>query len=113
MSGGMFACIDRLWSPGDEVVITFAMPVEVQRWEKNQNAVSVKRGPLSFSLSIGERWEKYGTNAAWPEWEVFPTTRMELRTGAGLGGCDAFVHRRVPDARPACRPMDTGIACHS
>ncbi len=103
-SGGMFARIDRLWSAGDEVVITFAMPVQVQRWEKNQNAVSVNRGPLTFSLSIGERWEKYGTNAAWPEWEVFPTTPWNY--GLVLDSVDASrsftVESRTPD--PAATP---------
>ena len=30
-------------------------------------------GPLSYSLAIKERWEKYGNrNPKWPEWEVFP-----------------------------------------
>jgi hypothetical protein len=104
MAGGMFACIDRTWAPGDEAVITFAMPVQVQRWEKNQNAVSVNRGPLSFSLSIGERWEKYGTNASWPEWEVYPTTAWNY--GLMLDTIDASrsftVEPRTPD--PAAVP---------
>jgi hypothetical protein len=50
------------------------MDVMVRKWEKNQNTVSVERGPLTFSLKIGERWTRYGKNEAWPEWEVFPTT---------------------------------------
>ena len=50
------------------------MRVSVQKWEKNQNAVSVNYGPLTFSLKIGERWERYGGTDAWPEQEVFPTT---------------------------------------
>ena len=71
---GSFMRLDRVWSPGDVVSLTFAMPLRTQRWEKNKNAVSVARGPLYFSLKIGERWERYGTNADWPEWEVFPTS---------------------------------------
>jgi hypothetical protein len=32
----------------------------------------VDHGPLSYSLAIKERWEKYGNrNPQWPEWEVF------------------------------------------
>jgi hypothetical protein len=50
------------------------MEVWVQKWEKNQNAVSVSRGVLTFSLKIGERWQRCGGTDAWPELEVFPTT---------------------------------------
>jgi hypothetical protein len=49
------------------------MKISVRKWEKNQNAVSVDHGPLSYSLAIKERWAKYGNrNPNWPEWEVFP-----------------------------------------
>jgi hypothetical protein len=71
---GSFLRLDRVWSPGDTVSVVFQMPLHVKRWEKNNNAVSVSRGPLTFSLRIGERWQSYGSNPAWPEWEVFPTT---------------------------------------
>jgi hypothetical protein len=80
-------------------VILFAMPLQVARWEKNQNAVSVNRGPLSFSLGIGERWETYGTNPAWPEWEVFPSTAWNY--GLVLDTVDATrsfsLEPRTPD----------------
>ncbi len=70
-----FAVIDRSWKDGDEVTLSLPMKVRVRTWEKNQNSVSVDYGPLTFSLKIGERWEKYGArNQNWPEWEVFPTT---------------------------------------
>jgi hypothetical protein len=34
----------------------------------------VYRGPLAYSLKIGERWEKYSGTDKWPEFQVFPTT---------------------------------------
>jgi hypothetical protein len=44
-------------------------------WEKSCNSVTVNRGPLSFSLKIGEDWRKASTGTnEWPDWEVFPTT---------------------------------------
>ena len=49
------------------------MHIAVRTWKKNQNAVSVDYGPLTFSLEIGERWTAYGTDKNWPEFEVFPT----------------------------------------
>jgi hypothetical protein len=36
--------------------------------------VSVDRGPLTYSLKIGERYQSYGKNKDWPEYEVYPTT---------------------------------------
>jgi len=46
----------------------------VKVWEKQRNAISVRYGPLWFSLKIGERWEKYRQQGDWVAWEVFPTT---------------------------------------
>ena len=36
--------------------------------------MSVDRGPLTYSLKIGERWQPYGSDPTWPAYEVFPTT---------------------------------------
>ena len=69
-----FVTVERLWKSGDMLTLRLPMKVSVRRWPKNQNAASVDYGPLTFSLKIGERWERYGTNSKWPEHEVFPTT---------------------------------------
>lgn len=66
--------LERTWQKGDQVRFELPMSVRVRTWEKNRNAVSVDRGPLTFALKIGERWEKYGDNPDWPAYEVFPTT---------------------------------------
>ncbi|HOX55358.1 MAG TPA: glycoside hydrolase family 127 protein [Candidatus Paceibacterota bacterium] len=70
-----YVVLEREWRDGDVVSVRLPMEVSVRKWEKNQNAVSVDRGPLTFSLKIGERWQRCGGTEAWPEWEVFPTTR--------------------------------------
>jgi hypothetical protein len=68
-----FIRIQREWRDGDTVTLRLPMRVSVRTWEKQKNAVSVDYGPLSFSLAIKERWEKYGDrDPRWPEWEVFP-----------------------------------------
>ena len=68
-----FVRIQREWRDGDTVTLRLPMRVSVRTWEKQKNAVSVDYGPLSFSLAIKERWEKYGDrDPRWPEWEVFP-----------------------------------------
>jgi hypothetical protein len=50
------------------------MRLQVKVWEKQRNAISVRYGPLWFSLKIGERWEKYRQQGDWAAWEVLPTT---------------------------------------
>jgi hypothetical protein len=66
--------IHRAWKNGDTVRLTLPMKIEVKTWAKNANSVSVHRGPLAFSLKIGERWRRYGGNDKWPAFEVFPET---------------------------------------
>jgi hypothetical protein len=50
------------------------MEVRLRTWPKNKDAVSVDRGPLTYSLKIGENWVRYGGTDPWPEIEVYPTT---------------------------------------
>ena len=70
-----YIVLDRTWKDGDRVTLGLPMRIAVRRWPKNQDAASVSYGPLSFSLAIQERWEKYGDpKAKWPEWEVFPAS---------------------------------------
>jgi DUF1680 family protein len=72
-SGRGWLVLDREWRAGDRVVVSFPMKISIRRWEANRNAVSVDRGPLTYSLKIGERWQRYG-NTEWPAFEVFPST---------------------------------------
>lgn len=68
-----FVRLERQWHAGDTVTLRMPMKLAVRQWPKNQDAVSVDYGPLSFSLAIKERFVSYGTrNPNWPEWEVFP-----------------------------------------
>ena len=69
-----YMVVEREWKQGDTVNLQLPMHVAVRRWEKNNNAVSVDYGPLTFSLKIGEQWRRYGAREGWPEFEVFPTT---------------------------------------
>ena len=69
-----YLVVEREWSDGDTLSLQLPMRTVVRTWKKNHDAVSVDYGPLTFSLRIGERWQRYGGTDAWPEWEVFPTT---------------------------------------
>ena len=69
--------IDRTWRKGDKVSLLLPMEVTVKRWEKQQNSASVNRGPLSFSVKIGEKYTRLDPERfkdPWPAWEILPTT---------------------------------------
>lgn len=86
---GRFIRIERTWKNGDEVSLHLPMKVTVQTWTRNHNSVSVNYGPLTFSLKIGERYERHDSTktaigdsswqpgadpSKWPSYEIHPTT---------------------------------------
>jgi len=88
-AGGKYARIEREWRESDVVTLTLPMRVSIQRWTANHDSVSVNYGPLTFSLKIGERyqredstrtaigdsgWQKTADPAEWPSFEIYPTT---------------------------------------
>jgi DUF1680 family protein len=70
---GKYFGVSREWKAGDRLTLELPMKVNMRTWRSNHGSVSVDRGPLTYSLQIGERWEKSGPER-WPNWEVFPTT---------------------------------------
>ena len=69
-----YIVIDRVWKSEDQIALDLPMQISVRRWTENSNAASVDYGPLTFSLKIGEQWNRYGGTEAWPEQEVRPAT---------------------------------------
>lgn len=67
-----FHRIDRQWKKGDRVELVFPMRVRSSRWYRD--SVALERGPLVFSLKIGEDWRKLKQHGPAADWEVFPTT---------------------------------------
>lgn len=95
-----FAIIERQWNDGDKVLLQLPMRLQVKVWEKQRNAISVRYGPLWFSLKIGERWEKYRQQGDWVAWEVsrprlgitgssltYSTPKSPLKLTANLNRC--------------------------
>jgi len=72
VQSGTYLDINREWRDGDRVEINFPMPPRISRWENN--SVAIERGPLVFSLKVGENWTKLNEEALAPDWEVRPTT---------------------------------------
>jgi hypothetical protein len=73
-SPGSYIEINRQWNDGDKVELNFPMKISLRTWEKNQNSVSVDRGPLTYSLKISEKYVREGGTDKWPAWEIHPTT---------------------------------------
>lgn len=72
---GSFVRIQRTWKDGDQVTLTLPMQLAIRTWEGNQNSVSVDRGPLTYSLQIGEKYvEKKTALPDWPAYEILPAT---------------------------------------
>ena len=75
ISAGSFFRIERRWASGDSVVINLPMPI--QTFAGPSRAVAINRGPLVYSLRIGENWtvrtpDTHGLG--FNEYEVHPTT---------------------------------------
>ncbi|MHC4543303.1 MAG: discoidin domain-containing protein, partial [Planctomycetota bacterium] len=69
-----YIIIERKWKSGDSVNLALPMHISLTKWEKNKNSISVNRGPLTYSLKIGEKYVRAGGTDEWPAWEIHPTT---------------------------------------
>ncbi|MCI0512541.1 glycoside hydrolase family 127 protein, partial [candidate division KSB1 bacterium] len=89
--------LKRVWQHQDVVRLELPMSIQVLVWKSQQHAISVKRGPLYYSLNIGEGWRRVGGTDEWPAYEVHPTTpwnyglRVDLQNPAA-----SFVVHRSP-----------------
>lgn len=86
---GSYIKINRLWKNGDKITLTLPMKIQVQQWAKNNNSISVNRGPLTYSLKIKEnyvkkdskasaisdsRWQENVDATKWPSFEIYPAS---------------------------------------
>ena len=76
-SGG-FAKVERRWNAGDTAELRLPMTPRTSTWYRD--SVAVERGPLVFSLRLGEDWKKLTSGMEKPapapaaDWEVRSTT---------------------------------------
>ncbi|GGN30330.1 hypothetical protein GCM10011609_88070 [Lentzea pudingi] len=80
---GGFTMIRRRWAPGDVLVLSLPMTASLKTWTVNHSAVSVEQGPLTYSLRIDERWNRYAGTADWPELEVTAGSSWNVALDAG------------------------------
>jgi DUF1680 family protein len=71
---GKYLRLERRWNDGDTVSLTLPMEIRLRRWEGNQGSVSVDRGPLTYSLKIGERYVCVEDRGGWDAFEIHPTS---------------------------------------
>lgn len=74
---GTFHKVEAEW--GDETVVTLTLPMPIITSRRYNNAMSIERGPLVYSLKIGEEWTQVNADQPYHEkphadWEVRPTT---------------------------------------
>ncbi|MCX5637611.1 MAG: glycoside hydrolase family 127 protein [Planctomycetota bacterium] len=69
-----FLEINRGWTNGDKLTLKLPAKVTITKWTENKDCVSVSRGPLTYSLKIGEKYVRAGGTDKWPAWEIHPTT---------------------------------------
>ncbi|MCY3017572.1 MAG: glycoside hydrolase family 127 protein [Planctomycetota bacterium] len=75
--GGDLVRIARTWASGDKLVLDLPMTISLTRWQRNNNSVSVNRGPLTYSIKIGEKYVRTHPELKddkWPAFEIVPTT---------------------------------------
>jgi len=70
---GTFHRIARDWRDGDRVTLNLPMKLRVSR--RYNNAASIHRGPLTYSLMIGARWKQIKGELPHADYEVYPTTK--------------------------------------
>ncbi len=72
---GEFLVVNRRWQSGDVVELKLPMPLRVE--SRYHQSVAVYRGPLVFSLKIGERFDaikRHHSTLPAVDWSIQPTT---------------------------------------
>jgi uncharacterized protein len=102
-----FLRIERLWSRGDVVRLSFPMTPRVSTWYRG--SVAVERGPLVFALPVGENWRRVTSGMKKPapapaaDWEVLPTTAWNYGLRVEEGDAPLKVVERAVGPTPFAR----------
>ena len=91
---GTFFTIDREWKSGDTVELV--LPMRVRRETHYRGSAVVMRGPLVFSLGVGEDWRKVRGQEPHADWEVHPATPWNY----GLASAEPKVEEKAAGESP-------------
>lgn len=71
-----FTTIERTWSPGDTIEVSFHAEVKTERGDNG--ALSFSRGALVYALPIKENWVIWRKRGLTYDWQVYPGSRWNL-----------------------------------
>jgi uncharacterized protein len=78
-AAGTVCTLNRTWQTGDSVTLTFPMTIRSdRRWNRS---MCIMRGPLWYSLKIGETWTKLSSSVNYmgsADWQIMPTTAWNI-----------------------------------
>jgi hypothetical protein len=97
-----FQRIEREWQKGDRVEI--ALPMKVRTVAGFNGSISVERGPLVYSLAIGESWSRLKQTGPVTDFEVFPTSPWNY--GLRVDAANPAVSFQVTEAPVDRQPFD-------
>lgn len=69
---GSFHRVERTWQ--GETILQINVPMAVRAERRYNNAIAIHRGPLVYSLRIGEDWRYLKGEIPHADWEVHPTS---------------------------------------
>ncbi len=87
---GKYLKLEGTWNGGDVVELVLPMKLSLRYWPTNQNSASVNYGPLTLSLLIDERYEKFKSSEMaiwdsrwqenadpdkWPAYEIYANSK--------------------------------------
>lgn len=106
---GAFAIVSAEWKSGD--VIELDLPMNLRLERRYQDAVAIYRGPLVFSLRIGESYRKLKSHhPTLPvvDWEITPTTPWNYGLILNPKQLDRSI--QVATSRPGSKPFSQETA---
>jgi uncharacterized protein len=113
---GAFLKLQRTWHQGDEVTLHFPMSPAVTTWYRD--GIAIERGPLVFSLPVGEDWRKVTDGMKHPasspaaDWEIFPTTPWNYGLVAEPGKTSGVKVDEHPVGETPFSPTSAAVSVH-
>lgn len=104
---GSFVTLHRTFHDGDRVTLTLPMTLKTTQWPGG--GVAIERGPLVFSLAIGEHWridpEDTCQSPDFPAWNLTASTPWNYALAVDARNLDKQVQlvRKAPGADPWTR----------
>jgi DUF1680 family protein len=103
-----FATLRRGWKAGDVVELQLSMSPRVIRGFND--SVSVRRGPLVFSLAIEQDWLKLRDRGNASDWQVFPASAWSYAIAANEQSGKTIAVEESPIGAPPFTRQFPGVA---